>query len=171
MGREVHEVPRGSGVNNVHFSTGTTDWSTPQKFFESLHTEFGFQLDACATPANAKCWKYYTPDEDGLTRPWSPRTWCNPPYGYSIGKWVKKAYDESRVVNTVVMLIPAKTETAWWHDYVMKAAEIRLVRGRLRFGGSKINAPFPSAVVVFKPGEWTPTFTAIDRILDSEVAA
>lgn len=126
------------------------DWETPQPFFDALDAEFGFTLDVCATHETAKCERYFTPIEDGLSQPWSGICWCNPPYGREIALWVRKAYEESQRGCTVVCLLPARTDTGWWHDHVMRG-EIRFIRGRLRFSGSKINAPFPNAVVVFRP--------------------
>lgn len=133
----------------VLFSSKTDQWETPQDFFDALNEEFHFETDTCATAENAKCKRYFTPEMDGLKQEWTGVCWCNPPYGRKIGQWVKKA-SESRA--TVVMLIPARTDTAWFHDYIYGKAEIRFVRGRLRFGGSKINAPFPSVVAVFRGG-------------------
>jgi len=136
----------------VMFSSKTDEWSTPQDFFDELNKEFNFTLDPCATPENAKCEKYYTREDDGLKQDWSGETvFCNPPYGKVIKNWVKKCYEESRKPNTtVVMLIPARTDTAWFHDYIYhKAKEIRFIRGRLKFGDAKNSAPFPSMVVVF----------------------
>ena len=136
----------------VMFSSKTDEWETPQDFFDELDREFNFTLDPCATPQNAKCKKYYTKTEDGLKQDWQGETvFCNPPYGKVIKNWVKKCYEESRKPNTtVVMLIPARTDTTYFHEYIYKKAkEIRFVRGRLKFGNSKNGAPFPSMVVVF----------------------
>lgn len=152
---------------SVLFSSESTMWETPIRFFAELHREFGFTLDACATPENAKCPTFFTEKDDALARDWTGRVWCNPPYGYSIHKWVRKAFSEAQAnAEIVVALLPAKTETRWWHDYVMHAIEIRLIRGRLRFSGSQINAPFSSAVVIFQRGMFHPKFTAMDRLLD-----
>lgn len=135
---------------DVHYSSGRDDWETPQAFFDRLDAEFGFTLDVCATDRTAKCSEYFTPEEDGLAQAWSGVCWMNPPYGDEIPKWVEKAYTEAVNGNVpVVCLIPSRTDTAWWHDYVMKATEIRFIRGRLKFGGSKDSAPFPSAIVIF----------------------
>ena len=134
------------------FSSTTNEWETPQDFFDKLNEEFHFTLDPCATPQNAKCKKYYTVKEDGLKQDWQGETvFCNPPYGRAIKDWVRKCYEESKKPNTiVVMLIPARTDTTYFHDYIYhKAKEIRFVRGRLKFGNSKNGAPFPSMVVVF----------------------
>ena len=133
-------------INNGMFSSNSDLWSTPQSFFDDLNKEFGFETDVCALPENAKCKTFYTPTEDGLSQEWTGICWCNPPYGREIGKWVKKASESNA---TVVCLVPARTDTAWWHDYAMKA-EIRFIRGRLKFGNSKNSAPFPSAVLIFK---------------------
>lgn len=135
----------------VHFSSETDEWPTPQDFFDRLNEEFGFELDVCATPENAKCPRYYTKRENGLLQKWTGVCWMNPPYGREIGQWVKKAYTSALEGATVVCLLPARTDTGWWHDYCMKG-EIRFVRGRLKFGNASENAPFPSAVVVFRPG-------------------
>ena len=135
----------------VHFSSETDEWPTPQDFFDRLNEEFGFELDVCATPENAKCPHYFTKRENGLLQKWTGVCWMNPPYGREIGQWVKKAYESALDGATVVCLLPARTDTSWWHDYCMKG-EIRFVRGRLKFGNASENAPFPSAVVVFRPG-------------------
>lgn len=135
----------------VHFSSATDLWATPPDFFANLHAEFGFQIDVCAIPENAKCPWFFSPEENGLEQVWRGVCWMNPPYGRQIGKWVKKAHDSARENGaTVVCLLPARTDTRWWHEYVAHAADVRFVRGRLKFGGSRNSAPFPSAVVVFK---------------------
>ena len=134
------------------FSSTTNEWETPQDFFDKLNEEFNFTLDPCATPQNAKCKKFYTIKEDGLKQNWQGETvFCNPPYGRAIKDWVRKCYEESKKPNTiVVMLIPARTDTTYFHDYIYKKArDIRFVKGRLKFGNSKNSAPFPSMVVVF----------------------
>ena len=137
---------------DVMFSSATDLWATPQGFFEELDREFHFTLDACALPENAKCEKYYTPEQNGLAQPWGGVVWCNPPYGRKIGKWVRKAYIENKLGATVVMLLPARTDTKWFHNYIYGKAEIRFIQGRLKFGDSKNSAPFPSMVVVFRVG-------------------
>lgn len=138
-------------ITAVMFSSETDLWSTPQDFYDELDKEFHFTLDPCATPENAKCKKYYTTKEDGLKQDWSKEAvFCNPPYGKAIKDWVKKCYEESLKPNTkVVMLIPARTDTQYFHDYIYHKAEIRFIKGRLKFGESKNSAPFPSMVVVF----------------------
>ena len=134
------------------FSSKTDLWSTPQDFFEQLDKEFNFNLDPCSTHENAKCEKHFTISENGLDQSWKGyKVFCNPPYGRELKKWVKKCYEESRnKETTVVMLIPARTDTTYFHDYIYnKAKEIRFIKGRLKFGDSKNPAPFPSMVVVF----------------------
>jgi len=148
----------------VHFSSAREDWGTPQRFYDRLAAELGpFDLDVCATPANAKTARYYTPADNGLALPWHGRCWMNPPYGRAIGAWVAKARHEAEEGRaTVVCLVPARTDTAWWHRDVMRAAEIRLVRGRLRFEGAQDDAPFPSAIVIYRPRhEGPPIFGAM----------
>lgn len=138
----------------VMFSSKTEMWETPQELFEELNNEFHFSLDVCATAENAKCEKYYTPEIDGLSQPWNGTVWCNPPYGRQIGKWVFAASVASGVRNaTVVMLLPARTDTRWFHDYIYQKerVEIRFIKGRLKFGGSKNGAPFPSMICIFRP--------------------
>lgn len=133
---------------DLMFSSATDLWATPQSFFDALNAEFGFEVDVCALPENAKCKKYYTPEDNGLAQPWEGVCWCNPPYGREIGKWVQKAAESARNA-TVVMLLPARTDTKWFHRYIYGRAEIRFIEGRLKFGDSKNSAPFPSMVVVF----------------------
>lgn len=134
------------------FSSKSNEWGTPQEFYEELNKEFGFTLDPCATDENHKCDKYYTVESDGLKQDWGgERIFCNPPYGSEIGKWVEKCYRESLKENTlVVMLIPARTDTKYFHDYILHRSEVRFVRGRLKFGNSNASAPFPSMLVIFR---------------------
>jgi site-specific DNA-methyltransferase (adenine-specific) len=142
-------------TQKVMFSSKNTDWATPQNFYKQLKIRFNFDLDPCATPQTAKCKKYFTEAEDGLSQDWGGHTvFMNPPYGREIKHWIKKAYDESRKPNTtVVCLIPSRTDTKYWHKYCMEAHEVYFIKGRLKFGGGAGSAPFPSAVVVFKAGE------------------
>ena len=136
---------------NVHFSSATDLHATPQDFFDKLDAEFDFDLDVCASPENAKCHRYHTKADDGLAQDWGTGTvWMNPPYGREIGAWMRKANEAAKSGATVVCLVPARTDTKWWHEYVMQH-EVRFVRGRLKFGDAKNCAPFPSAVVVIKP--------------------
>lgn len=143
-------------MNSALLSSKKMDWCTPQDFFDHLNEEFGFVLDAAATDKTAKCPLYYTPETDGLSQSWDRggAVFCNPPYGREIGKWVKKAYEEARGGgDAVVLLIPARTDTTYFHDYIYGKAEIRFVRGRLRFTDDEGNAgdpaPFPSMVVIY----------------------
>lgn len=136
-------------MNDVLFSSKSVIWETPQDLFDKLNAEFHFDLDVCALPENAKCEKYYTPEDDGLLQPWNGVCWCNPPYGRTIGKWIQKAYETFAGGGTVVMLLPARTDTKWFHEYIYNKAEIRFIKGRLKFGDSKNAAPFPSMIVIF----------------------
>lgn len=159
----------------VHFSSKKQDWETPQDFFDKLNEEFHFNLDVCASDTNHKCNEWFDENVNGLEMHWFltspskhigdtgyfyPATcWMNPPYGREIGKWVKKAYEESRKGCTVVCLLPARTDTKWYHTYIYDAStwkaregvEIRQLKGRLKFVGAIASAPFPSMVVIFRP--------------------
>lgn len=132
------------------FSSKTNEWSTPQEFYDRLNKEYQFTLDPCCTKETAKCDLFFTKEDDGLNQSWEGHTvFMNPPYGREIKDWIKKAYQEGNKPNTIVVcLIPARTDTSYWHKYCMKASEIILIKGRLKFGG-KGPAPFPSAIVVF----------------------
>lgn len=142
--------------NALMFSSETDLWTTPQDFYDTLNYRFHFTLDPCATPENAKCEKFYTEADDGLSKDWEGETvFMNPPYGRVIGRWVDKAWQEGmKPGTTVVCLIPARTDTSYWHTYVIGGgAEVEFVKGRLKFGGAKNSAPFPSAVVIFRAKE------------------
>ena len=131
------------------FSSKTDNWATPLDFFNELNKEFCFNLDPCADDENHKCEKYFTKIENGLLKDWTGhRVFCNPPYGREIVQWVKKASVESENA-LVVMLLPARVDTKWFHEYIYNKAEIRFVKGRLKFGDSKNSAPFPSMIVIF----------------------
>lgn len=138
---------------DLMFSSKTDLWATPQEFFDKLDGEFHFDVDVCALPDNAKCARYYTPRDDGLTQPWSGTCWCNPPYGRSVGLWVQRAAQACAEGSTVVMLLPARTDTRWFHEYLYQRpnVELRFLKGRLKFGDGKNSAPFPSLVAVFRP--------------------
>lgn len=134
------------------FTSRTDEWATPAATFEALDAEFHFDLDPCSTHENAKCERHYTKEDDGLTKDWSGhRVFVNPPYGKAISAWIKKCSEEAqKPETTVVALLPSRTDTGYFHDYVYgKAREIRFVRGRLHFNESKSAAPFPSMIVVF----------------------
>ena len=140
---------------NVMFSSETDQWATPDDFFETLNKEFDFNLDPCADETNHKCEMFFTSAQNGLLQNWGGyRVFCNPPYGKEIGKWVKKSFEEGHKENTLVcMLIPARTDTKYFHNYILHRAENRFIPGRLKFGGSKNAAPFPSMLVIFRgPG-------------------
>lgn len=137
-------------INKALFSSNTDEWATPQAFFDDLDKEFHFTLDVCANEQNHKCAKYFNKDDDGLAQNWGGHIiWCNPPYGRDIVNWVKKCSEHTAVA---VMLLPARTDTRWFHDYIYQKAEIRFIKGRLKFGGAKNPAPFPSMVVIFRGG-------------------
>ena len=143
-------------INAGMMSSATDQWGTPSDLFKELDTEFNFTLDACASPWNYKVDNYYSEEDNGLEQPWTGVVWCNPPYGRAIRNWIQKGYESSVTGATVVMLIPARTDTTYWHDYVMRG-DIRFLKGRIKFvqpdGTAKDPAPFPSAVVIFKPKE------------------
>lgn len=152
---ELHPEPTAANVREVvqsrmgvHYSSATDLWSTPQDLFDELHREFGFTLDVCATPGNAKCAAFFTEQQDGLAQEWRGVCWMNPPYGDAIARWVEKAHDSARDGATVVCLVPARVDTGWWWNHC-RYGEVRFLRGRLKFGGGDNAAPFPSAVVVF----------------------
>jgi site-specific DNA-methyltransferase (adenine-specific) len=144
-------------VGQALFSSGNGEWETPDWLWEELDVEFDFHLDAAASEENAKVSFYYTIEDDALVQPWAnlsegvSSVWVNPPYGRGVVEWVRKAYLESQHGATVVILLPARTDTAWFHDWVLGRAEIRFLRGRLKFSNSENSAPFPSMIVVYKP--------------------
>ena len=146
-------------MNQALLSSKNMNWCTPQDFFDRLDLEFGFVLDVAATNETAKCQRYYTPETDGLAQSWQcdGAVFCNPPYGRQLGKWVRKAWQEAQTGQTIVLLIPARTDTAYFHDFIYGKAEIRFLRGRLHFTDEARNAggraPFPSMVVVYNGKE------------------
>ena len=139
-------------MDKVLFSSKKDDWETPQKLYDELNREFQFTLDTCADENNHKCSKYYTTKEDGLKQNWSGEiVYCNPPYGKQIYKWVEKCYLESRKEKTiVVLLIPSRTDTKYFHNFLYKkqGVELRFIKGRVKFSGAKYPAPFPSLIAV-----------------------
>lgn len=135
-------------ISTALFSSARMDWGTPRELFDSLDREFHFTLDPCANAKNHKCHRYYTEKDNGLAQDWGTETvFCNPPYGREIGKWVAKCASHAGIA---VMLIPARTDTRWFHDYVYGRAEVRFIRGRVKFEGAKNSAPFPSMIVIFR---------------------
>lgn len=140
---------------SIHFSSKTDLWATPQDFFKKLDEEFNFSLDVCANSDNAKCALFYTQDDNGLLKNWRSDAivcWMNPPYGKEIKAWMKKANEQCDLGCTVVCLVPARTDTIWWHDYCIQH-EVRFIKGRLKFGGHKNNAPFPSALIIMQKSQ------------------
>lgn len=124
--------------NDLMFSSKTDLWETPQDFFDKLNARFKFETDVCALPENAKCKRFFTPKMDGLRQEWTGVCWMNPPYGRQIGKWVQKAYESARDnLATVVCLLPARTDTRWFHDYILPHAEVQFIKGRIKFGGQR----------------------------------
>ena len=138
-----------AGFTDGMRSSLTPEWTTPRDLFDELDAEFNFELDVASTDENALCERHYTAADNGLKQPWEGSVWCNPPYGREIWKWVRKAA-ETDLGGVIVCLVPARTDTRWWHDWIVgHASEVRFIRGRLKFGGSKSGAPFPSAVVIY----------------------
>ena len=145
-------------MNRIVFSSYRMDWETPIEFFNKYDDIYKFTLDVCCLPETAKCNRFFTPTDDGLTQDWSKDVcWMNPPYGRSIGLWIKKAYEESLKGAIVVCLLPSRTDTNWWWNYCMKG-QIEFIKGRLKFRGKNKegtyvnnNATFASAIVIFKP--------------------
>jgi len=145
-------------MNSGMYSSADATWTTPRDFFDLVDAEFGFVLDAAALAASALCVEWYGPDHpdperrDALVRDWAVDSggrpvWLNPPYGRVIKQWVAKAEETMSRGGVVVCLVPARTDTAWWHDHCINK-QVRYLRGRLKFGNQKNSAPFPSAVVV-----------------------
>ena len=132
-------------------STGNIVAETPKYLFDKISSIFNFSLDVCALPENAKCESYYTPKDDGLSKPWRGGVWCNPPYGREISSWVKKAYEESQKEynSFVLMLLPARTDTKWWWEYVQGKATLFFIKGRVKFGDHNVGAPFPSVLALY----------------------
>ena len=139
-------------ISTALYSSRSEEWATPPDFFAKLDDEFGFTLDPCATPQNAKCDRYYTKSQDGLARDWGDHVvFCNPPYGRRIGEWARKCHLASLAGATVVLLVHSRTDTRFFHDWIYGKAELRFVRGRLKFGDGKQSAPFPSLVAIYRP--------------------
>lgn len=139
----------------IHFSSANQEWETPRAIFDLYNATYHFTLDVCATQDNAKVAQFFTKHDDGLSKEWTGVCWMNPPYGRDIKRWVRKAYVSSQQGCVVVCLLPARTDTAWWHDYCMHG-HIEFLRGRLKFVGANNSAPFPSAIVIFGDKKNTP---------------
>lgn len=145
-------------INKGLMSSNTNEWGTPQDLFDKLDAHFKFTLDPCSTDTNCKCEKHFTKEDNGLIQDWSKDiVFCNPPYGRDIATWVEKAYNENKKGATVVLLIPARTDTKYFHDYIYNQHDIYFIKGRLKFtneqGQTQQSAPFPSMIVVMKGGE------------------
>lgn len=140
---------------SVHFSSKTEMWATPQDLFDKLNERYHFTVDVCAIESNAKCKKYFSPEVDGLKQKWEGVFWMNPPYGKDIAKWVEKAaYEANTTGSTIVALLPARNDTRWFHNYIHNnpiSCHYEFIKGRLKFGDAKNNAPFPSMIVVWNP--------------------
>ena len=136
-------------INPGLMTSNKDTWETPQDLFDTLNEEFRFSTDVCANKYNAKCSHYFSKADNGLHKDWTGVCWMNPPYGKQIGPWIKKAYDESQKGVVVVGLLPARTDTRWFHDYIYNKATIRFIKGRLRFVGANNSAPFPSMIVIW----------------------
>jgi phage N-6-adenine-methyltransferase len=161
MANRTQGITAGDERRSVHFSSATDEWPTPAWLFALLCWIFGgFDLDPCATAENAKCPRYFTKAEDGLSQRWTGKVFMNPPYGRKIGLWMGKAWEESLKGALVVCLVPARVDTAWWQDYARRGY-VHFLRGRLKFGNAENSAPFPSAIVVFGK-----IFNSHDRGLD-----
>lgn len=139
-------------INKSLFSSNSVEWATPKEFFNELNKEFNFTLDPCSSELNHKCEKYYTIATNGLLQNWANETvYCNPPYGKDISLWVKKCYEEHKKNKiTIVMLLPVRTDTKYFHNYIYNKSEIRFLKGRLKFNDQKNSAPFPSMLVIYR---------------------
>ena len=157
---------------NVHFSSKKHDWATPWPLFQKLNDSYGpFELDVCATAQNAKCKSFFSLEDDGLAQVWHGVCWMNPPYGRALPRWMFKAVAEVRTgrARRVVCLLPVRTDTAWWHRYVLPyGAEIHYLRGRIRFEGAASSAPLPSGVVIFENRSYSTE--ALFGLLDETVS-
>lgn len=147
-------------INSGLMSSNSDCWETPQELFDELNQKYNFDVDVCALPKNAKCANYFTPEIDGLKQEWIGTCWMNPPYGHEIGKWMQKAYKSSLAGATVVCLVPARTDTAWWHDYAMKG-KIEFIRGRLKFGNSKTLRHFRAQLLCLARGAMSSTLLIV----------
>jgi len=142
-------------AQKVYHDSLKHDWPTPWHVFDPYNDEFAFTLDVCATAANTKCARYFSPEQDGLLQDWGDDVcWMNPPYGTAIGRWMAKAYRSALAGATVVVLVPSRPGTLWWHDWVLGKAEVRLRKGRIRFVGAPNHAGFPSVAAIYRPLPW-----------------
>ena len=135
-------------LTKERFAAKSVEYETPLSLFDPLNKEFCFTTDVCSTHDNKKVAHHWTKEEDGLSQKWEGVCWCNPPYGREMPNWIRKAIEASKEGTTTVMLIPARTNTGWWHELVMPHFEIRFVRGRPKFNGGEHGLPFPLAILV-----------------------
>lgn len=138
-----------TGFTSGMRSSLTDQWDTPQYVFDALDSEFHFTLDVCADESNHMCARYFTKEQDGLSQNWEGVCWMNPPHGREIGKWTRKARESAKAGTIVVCLLPVRMDTQWWAEDVLKATELRIIRGHLKFRGSDSGAPFQSVIAVF----------------------
>lgn len=134
---------------NGKFKSTTVEWPTPQDLFDKINARFNFTLDVCATTENAKCAIFFTKEIDGLSQKWSGTCWMNPPYGRAMIAWLNKAVKEKANGVTTVALIPARTNTGWWHDIIIPHSKVEFIRGRPKFGNAKHGLPQPLALAIF----------------------
>lgn len=144
-------IPKRRHVKQTWFNANSIEYETPDEIFEPLALEFGITLDVAATNKNAKCKNYFTAEDNGLLKDWDGVCWMNPPYGRVMKKWVEKAYNEYLKGNTIICLLPARTNTNWWHEFIIPNAEIRFIKGQVKFKGFKRCLWMPMAIVIFKP--------------------
>jgi phage N-6-adenine-methyltransferase len=156
-------------INPALFSSAKDEWPTPPDFFAKLNRRYRFDLDPCASAENAKCATYFTREDDGLAQDWGThRVFCNPPYGRATGRWARKAFEASQGGALVVLLVPARTDTKWFHQWVRGKAQIEFIKGRLKFGGAKDDAPFPSMLAIYWPEE-VGRAAILERMVESSV--
>ena len=137
-------------MNDALFSSKSDEWATPKEVFNELNNEFRFDIDVASTDQNALCKRHFTASENGLIQDWGGcSVWCNPPYS-QVGRWVRKCYEERNNAKSIVLLIPSRTDTRWFHEFIYGVAEVRFIKGRLKFSGSKNSAPFPSMIVIYR---------------------
>jgi phage N-6-adenine-methyltransferase len=141
------------------------EWETPKIIFDRLNKEFIFTLDLAASSVNAKCTNYYSKSDNAFKHTWNGICWLNPPFGskeYPLRKWIEKAYRDSKKGATVVILLPVRSNTNWWHEFCMHAKEVRFIRGRLKFGDMVHGLPQPLAIVIFENHKGGTQFTSFD---------
>lgn len=156
-------VSMGRVRNNGRYNGNGRHWATPPEIFDPLNDEFQFTLDPCATSASAKCQRFFTEEHDGLAQTWGgERVFMNPPYGAEIYPWIKKAREEADAGALVVGLVPASTDLSWWHDHIVDRAEVRYIRGRVRYltgGPYRASGFFASVIVIWHPVQPSPIGT------------